>query len=180
MDQTEAQMAYKHFDRKSKLISAALVAAGVICLLFFLICERLDSLVGLLVSIAALAIWLIALCVIATRLNETRLRLYQQAYGPDEHTTHTGLFRDLLEEFERNRFESMTDAKVLFSEAHGSTIELELCRSTRTCHIVIDPGAVFMVIEEESAAPIEIELPLADFTDTGEVFTAIHSFVERP
>lgn len=180
MNQTEAQKAYKRFDRKSKLISVALLATGVICLVLVLICERLDSLIGLLISVATPAVWFVALCVIVTRLNRTRLRLYHQAYGPDEHTVHTGLFRELMEEFEWNRFEGMTDARVIFAEAHKSTIELELRHRRRTCHIVIDPGAVFMVMEEESAAPVETELPLADFTEIEQIFTAIRAFVERP
>lgn len=180
MDQTDAQKAYKRFDRKCKLISTALLCAGAICLTFILIFQQLNDLTPLLISIAALVIWFIALCVIVARLDRTRLILYHRAYGPDEASDHTGLFRELMEEFEWNQFEGLTDAKVLFAEAHSSSIELELCRRKRTYHIVIDPGAVFMVMDEESADSIEMEHPLSDLHDVGEVFTAIRTFVERP
>lgn len=100
MNQTEAQRAYKCFDRNSKLISTARLEAGVICLMRVLVCERQDSLIGLLSTVAALAAWFVALCVIVTRLNKTRLHLHHQACGTDEDTVHTGLFVELLEEFE--------------------------------------------------------------------------------
>ena len=180
MNQTEAQRAYKRFDRRSKLISTALLAVGVLCLGFVLICERLDSLIGLLVSIAALAAWFVALCVIVTRLNKTRIHLHHQAYGADEDSVHTGLFGELKQEFEWNQFEGMTDAKVIFAEAHGNTIELELRRSSRTIHIAIDPVAALLVIEEESADPKEIELYLSDFADTSQLFISIRNIVEHP
>ena len=173
MDQTEA---LKRFERKSKRITAALLATGILCLASVLIFERRDSLIGLLISLAALVIWFVALCVIATRINDTRLRL-ERACASEK---PTGLFRELMEEFEWNQFEGLTDGKVIFAEVRANTIELELCRKKRTIHIVIDPGAVLVVIDEESAAPKEIELYLSDYTDVSQLFTAIRATIEQP
>lgn len=179
MNQTEARKAYKHFDRRSKLISTALLVAGIICLAFFQFFLFLDSLIPTLIAITALVIWFIALCVIVTRLNRTRQILYHQAFGDVGATEHTGLFKELMEEFERNNFDGLTDAEVIFAEAHSNSIELELHRRRRTYHVVIDPGAVFLVAEEESANPREYEFPMANFHDIGQIFHSIRNVVEQ-
>lgn len=176
----QAQKAYERFDRRSKLIAAALGAAGLICLTLTLVFEHLDDLIPMLLSFAGLVIWFIAFIIVVAKLNEIRRILYHRAYGRDEQPVHTGVFKELMEEFERNRFEGLTDGKVIFAEAHSNSIELELRRKRRAFHIVIDPGAVFIVVEEESAKPQEYEFPLSDFDNISEIFTAIRGVVQHP
>ena len=176
MNQTEAQTFRRRFERRSKLLSAALAIAGITILACCLIAACRDSLTMLLISVAALALWFAVFCITASRLNRTRLQLDQR----DDPAIRTGLFGALMAEFEQDQFKDLTDAKVLFAESHGSVIELELRRDNRTYYITIDPEAVFLATDEEGPNASETELPLADFRNTAHVFSTLRALIDHP
>jgi len=129
----------------------------------------------LLISVAALALWFAVFCITASHLNRTRLQLDQRA----DPAIRTGLFGALMAEFEQGQFTDLTDAKVLFAESHGSTIELELRRDNRTYHITIDPEAIFLATDEEGPNASETELPLTDFRNTAHVFRTLRALIDH-
>ena len=72
----------------------------------------------------------------------------------------------------------MTDGKVVFAEKHNNTIELEIVRNKHEFDIMIDKDTVYMVMDEETDAPVEKEVALDEITDLGQAFKVIRDFVE--
>lgn len=105
--------------------------------------------------------------------------LYAAAYGASVEVAYDGLFGELWEEFEYNQFEGLTDGKVTYAATGGESIELNILRKKREYIIEIDSKALYMIVDEETDTPIEKEIPLSEFTDMGEVFSAIRKFVEQ-
>ena len=178
--QTDAQIKYKKFNKTSKLITTFILLVGLVALSNFIISITYidNNLVPVLLSVGVLALWFIVFCTVASKLNSKRLVLYEAAYGKEKDVVHTGLFGEIWEEFEWNQFEGLTDGKVVFAETHNNTIELEIIRHKHEFNITIDKDAIYMVMDDETDAPVEKEIPLSDMTEIGQVFTVIWEFVE--
>ena len=178
--QTDAQINYKKFDKASKIITTLILLVGLAALTSLLISMIYigDNLIPVLVSVAALAVWFVVLCAVASKLNSKRLILYEAAYGKEKDIVRTGLFGEIWEEFEWNQFEGLTDGKIVFAETHNNTIELEIIRHKHEFNITIDSEAVYMVMDDETDNPVEKEMPLSKIIDVGQVFTIIREFVE--
>ena len=178
--QTDAQINYKKFDKASKIITTLILLVGLATLTSFLISMIYieDNLIPVLVSVATLAVWFVALCAVASKLNSKRLILYEAAYGKEKDIVRTGLFGEIWEEFEWNQFEGLADGKIVFAETHNNTIELEIIRHKHEFNITIDSEAVYMVMDDETDNPVEKEMPLSKIIDVGQVFTIIREFVE--
>ena len=178
--QTDAQINYKKFDKASKIIITRILLVGLAALTSFLISMKYieDNLIPVLASVAALAVWFVVLCAVASKLNSKRLILYDAAYGKEKDIVRTGLFGEIWEEFEWNQFEGLTDGKIVFAETHNNTIELEIIRHKHEFNITIDSEAVYMFMDDETDTPVEKEMPLSKIIDVGQVFTIIREFVE--
>lgn len=178
--QTESKIKYKKFNKASKIITTFILLIGLIALTSFLfsIIYIESNLIPVLVSVGLLVLWFVALCAVASKLNSKRIVLYEAAYGKEKGVTNTGLFGEIWEEFEWNQFEGLTDGKVVFAETHNNTIELEIIRHKHEFNITIDKDALYMVMDDETDAPVEKEIPLSDMTEIGQVFTVIREFVE--
>lgn len=178
--QTDAQINYKKFNKTSKIIATLILLVGLAALTSFLIAMIYieDNQIPVLASVGALAVWVVVLCAVASKLNSKRLILYEVAYGEEKDIVRTGLFGEIWEEFEWNQFEGLTEGKIVFAETHNNTIELEIIRHKHEFNITIDSEAVYMVMDDETDNPVEKEMPLSKITDVGQVFTIIREFVE--
>lgn len=178
--QTAQQQKYRDFERKSKMLSTLILAVGLIVLISVFICFGYteESIIPFLISLGFLAGWFAVLCVIVSRLNIQRIKLYEAAYGKEAETVHTGLFGELWEEYEWKQFEGLIDGRITFSEAHNGIIELEITRHKHDFHITVDRDAVYMVMDEETDDPLEKVILLSELTELAQVFSAIQDFVE--
>lgn len=179
-DRTKAQQIYRKFNLQSRIFSVFLCVVGIVILILCLISQRYTdvSLAPFLIALGGLVLWFVAFCMIAAKLGSKRIKLYEDAYGKDLETACTGLFGEIWEEFEWNRFEGLTDGKVVFAETHNNTIELEIIRHKHEFNIAIDNDAVYMVMDDETDHPLEREIPLSKITDIGQFFSVIREFVE--
>lgn len=177
---TEEQRKYKAFDRHRQIAIKIIITFLVSILVCFVAALRRaeeDPTLLLLFSgiLVAYSIITIFVCRYFARKHG---ELYTAAYGSDSDIIHTGLFGEIWQEFEWNQFEGLTDGKVVFSETHNNTIEMEIIRHKHEFNIEIDKDGVYMVMDEETDIPVEKEIPLVEMNEVGQVFTAIREFVE--
>lgn len=178
---TDAEKAYQRFDRTRIIICSVLVALFLIVLVFFVIGMRfLDTnAIPIMIASSLLILWVIIVCIVAPKLNAKGLTLYEAAYGKDDEAIRTGLFDEIWKAFEWNRFEGMTAGKVVFAEAHNNTIEMEIRHRHHEFDITIDKDAIYMVMDDETDAPVEKEVPLSDIHNIQHLYGIVREFVER-
>lgn len=178
---TDAQKAYRRFDKARIIICYVLMAFFLVALIFFLIGMRNleTNAVLFLIASSLLILWVIIVCIVAPKLNAKGLTLYEAAYGKDDEAIRTGLFDEIWKEFEWNRFEGMTAGKVVFAEAHNNTIEMEIRNRHNEFDITIDKDAIYMVMDDETDAPVEKEVSLSDVQNIQQFYIIVREFVER-
>ena len=177
---TDAQKAYRRFDKARIIICYVLMALFLVALIFFVIGMRHleTNAILLLIASSLLILWVIVVCVVAPKLNTRGLILYEAAYGKENETMRTGLFEEIWKEFEWNRFEGMTASKVVFAEAHNNTIEMEIRHRHHEFDITIDNDAIYMVMDDETDVPVEKEVPLSDVKNIQHLYVIVREFVE--
>lgn len=179
-EQTKEQEKYKAFNRKTKVITSMLLVVGCICLCAFLISfKNAESIVSVLFTVLLLAIWLVVLCVTASKFNTARIKLYEKAYGKEDDLMRTGLFKEIWEEFEWNQFEGLINGKVIFAETHNNTIELAIIRKGHEFNITVDKDALYMLMDDETDTPVECEIPLVQMDNFAQFVSAVREFVEN-
>ena len=177
---TEDQRKYKVFDQRRQIAIKIMITFLIVILVCFVTAFRMVDkdptplllCTGILVAYAIITIFV---CRYLVRKHE---EFFIAAYGNDSAIIHTGLFGEIWEEFEWNQFEGLTDGKVVFAEKHNNTIELEIVRNKHEFDIMIDKDTVYMVMDEETDAPVEKEVALDEITDLGQAFKVIRDFVE--
>ncbi len=180
-NQSEAQQVYIKFSKLRNTINTLILISGLAVIVALIICVQYIDVnpIPFLISAGAAALWLIALCVTASKLNRKGNKLHEKAFGKNTDIPPRGLFAELWEEFEWKQFEGLTDGKTVFAEAYNNTIELEIIRRRHEFNITIDKDALYMVMDEETKAPVEKEIALSEMTDVREVCIAIREFVEK-
>lgn len=177
---TDAQKAYRRFDKARIIICYVLMAFFLVALIFFVIGMRHleTNVIPLLIASSLLILWVIVICIVAPKLNAKGLTLYEAAYGKDDEAIRTGLFDEIWKEFEWNRFEGMTAGKVVFAEAHNNTIEMEIRHRHHEFDITIYNDAIYMVMDDETDVPVEKEMPLSDVKNIQHLYVIVREFVE--
>lgn len=180
-NRTDAQKAYQRFDKARIIICYVLMALFLVALIFFVIgMSNLETnAIPFLIASSLLILWVIVICIVAPKLNAKGLALYEAAYGKDDEAIRTGLFDEIWKEFEWNRFEGMTAGKVVFAEAHNNTIEMEIRYRHNEFDITIDKDAIYMVMDDETDAPVEKEVSLSDVQNIQQFYIIVREFVER-
>lgn len=177
---TEEQRKYKAFDRQQQIAIKIIITFLVSILVCFVAAlRRVDEGPTLLLLFSGILVAYSIITIFVCRyFARKHSELYTAAYGNDSDIIDTGLFGEIWQEFEWNQFEGLTDGKVVFSETHNNTIEIEIIRHEHEFNIEIDKDGVYMVMDEETDIPVEKEIPLVEMNEVGQVFTAIREFVE--
>lgn len=177
---TQAQKEYRKFDvRRSVIIRTLIVFLVAILVCFIAAFRGVDKDPEMLLfCLGIVIVYTVITIFVCLHLVRKHGQLYVAAYGNDTDIIRNGLFGELWQEFEWNRYEGLTDGKVIFAETHNNTIDLRIIRKKHEFSICIDCEAVYMICDEETDEPIEKELPLSNFKDVGEVFLAIREFIE--
>lgn len=177
---TQAQKEYRRFDtRRGNIIKMLIVflAAILICLVSgFRVID--ETPVPLLLVLGILIAYTVITIFVCRYLAHKHGELYVAAYGNDTDIIRSGLFGELWQEFEWDQYEGLTDGKVVFAQTHNNTIDLQILRNKHEFEIEIECEIMYMICDEETDNPIEIEIPLCNFKDVGEVFLAIRDFIE--
>ena len=177
---TPAQKEYRSFDVRRGYIVGSMVVFLVSTLICFGVSLSIvdENPIPLLLFTCILIVLTILTIFICRHLARKGEQLYVAAYGNDKNIIRNGLFGELWQEFEWNSYEGLTDGKVIFAETYNNTIDLQIIRKKHEFSICIDCEAVYMICDEETDAPIEKEIALANFKDVGEVFLTIREFIE--
>ena len=178
---TPAQKEYRRFDKCRGYIVITMVVFLVATLICFggslsIVDENPKPLLLFTGILVVLTLIIIFICKYLARKGE---RLYVAAYGNDTDIIRTGLFGEIWEEFEYNRYEGLTDGKVVFAETHNNTIDLQIIRNKHEFCIEVTCEAIYMICDEETDIPIEKELLLSELKDVGDFFLTVRDFIEK-
>ena len=82
---TDAQKAYRRFDKARIIICYVLMALFLVALIFFVIGMRNleTNAIPFLIASSLLILWVIVICIVAPKLNAKGLALYEAAYEKD-------------------------------------------------------------------------------------------------
>ena len=178
---TQEQETYLCFDRKRQTANRIILIFFVILLICVTVSWNLTNISYLPALILSGVLLICSVCAFLYMKNAMKKHkiLYAAAHSVSAEVAHEGLFGELWEEFEYNQFEGLTDGKVTFAAAGSESIELTILRKKREYIIEIDSQSLYMIVDEETDTPVEKEVPLSEFADMGEVFSAIREFVEN-
>lgn len=177
---TEAQKKYMEFDRRRRISVRLQLVCFSVVLLFFLSALCADAINPnlLLIYSCLLTIWAAAVFFLCRHFARRHKELYAAAHAGETDVARTGLFGEIWDEFEWNRFEGLTDGKVLSAEAFGNIIELEIIRHGHEFNIVIDENAVCMLMDDETDDPVEKNIPLSELAGLEQFYAAVREFIE--
>lgn len=178
---TQEQEEYLRFDRHRQATNRIILILFVILLICVAVSWHLANItfVPALILTGVFLIYSIIAFLLTKNIREKHDLLYAAAYGASVEVAHSGLFGELWEEFEYNQFEGLTDGKVTYAATGSESIELHILRKKREYIIEIDSQTLYMIADEETDTPYEKEIPLSEYADMGEVFSAIREFVEN-
>ena len=177
-----AQERYQAFDRRRK-ITLSILLIGFAALLANLLRLLYSSDDGKSI-LTALAIFLIYTGVditVCSRVANMDRKLRQELYEASHPINRDTVFGEFYTKFETfpGQNQWLGDAKVIEEEVCYGYVDLVIERNGHEFLINVDKDGLYMIADEETNEPKEKNIPMAEFTDHGQIFEAIKAFVEE-
>lgn len=178
---TKEQMEYQRFDKRSKILLYALFSLVPVIVVWLLISMHFADENGIpaLIATVVLIAYTVLLIVACAKITNKRNRLQLLAYGKDESTVRTELFKDIWDELERNKFTWVYDGKTVNVEGRGDGLALYMTRNKKNYTIEVDKKELYLNCESNSGGYSEKYIPLQAFDNVDNVFSAIREFMEE-
>lgn len=178
---TKEQGEYQRFDKKSKILLYSMFSLIPVLVIWLFVSMHYNNENGIpaLISTIILIVYTVLYIVISVKIYNKRNRLHLLAYGKEETTVRTGLFKDIWDEFEQNNFTWAYDGKTLYAEPHANSILFYLKRNKQYYTIEIDNKELYLNCESNSGGYSEKYIPLQAFNNVEDVFSTIREYIEQ-
>ncbi len=178
----EAAAVYKEFDRKRQRtirrvsISFLIILTCVLISLTFVT----SSYIPLVISAVSLFAYGVAARIRCRKLDSTHKSLYAAAYGEQTESVRTGIFKDIWEEYQDNRFERLLEIESLeieFEVAYDNTIEVEAKRHHHKWFVLVDEQNLHCSVDRETEEAMEQTTPLQNLGGIDGFYEAVAGFI---
>ena len=132
-----------------------------------------------LIATVVLIAYTVLFIAVSVKISNKRNRLNLLAYGKDDSTVRTGLFKDIWDELVRNEFIWVYDGITVNVEGLGDHLALYMTRNKKNYTIEIDKKELYLKCESNSGAFTDKYIPLQAFNNVDDVFSAIREFIEE-
>lgn len=176
---TKEQEEYQRFDKRSKMLLYPMLSLIPVIVIWLLVSMHyadengIPALIATIVLIAYAAL----IIVVSVKISNRRNKLHLGAYGKEDSTIRTELFKDIWEEFERNKFTWVYDGKALYAEPSGDSIVLYIKRNKKYYTIEIDKKELHLNCESNPGGYTEKYIPLQELDNVEDVFSTIREFI---
>lgn len=179
---TENEKLYKSFDKKRQRVIRGLSVTLLVlltCFVVFLLVIT-STIIPLVITVVLIVLYIISARFICKDFYRKHQLLYTNAYGEQKEYVRTGIFKELWDEYDDNRFEALVEkGNIIFEETYNNCIEIIIKKNKHEFIITIDEEEIAFIVDEETDDPIEEAVPLSEIADINAFLVTVSSIIAK-